>query len=183
MNFCPNYTTKDGAFEIYLDADSLTTERAGPKYGTYPSDEDLTKSKEIVAYNNNTERLSTKSVYHNEKKGFYFKGRPTRWASSKDYPLSELVKKEKTGTRAENWIRELQSHPDWTTTEIDWKAVDEIEEKLKALKIIKDKLVDIHDLLDCKTKTCEQYNGFTHWLGYKGNLTQEEYDLLKENLE
>ena len=177
MNFCPNYITKDGAFEIYLDADSLTTERAGPKYGTYPSDEDLTKSKEIVAYNNNTERLSTKSVYHNEKKGFYFKGRPTRWASSKDYPLSELVQKKKTGTRAENWIKELQSHPDWTTTEIDWKAVDEIEEKLKALEIIRShrgRMGGVDGTYEGPENT---------YLIELKNVHPDEYELLKENLE
>lgn len=96
MNFHPNYVTKDGAFEVFLVIDYLTEVRAGPKYGTYPSDEDLTKSETIVAYNTNTDRLSKKSVYYNEKKGFYFKGRPTRWASSRDYPLSELIKKEQT---------------------------------------------------------------------------------------
>lgn len=55
-----------------------------------------------------------------------------------------------------------------------------IEKSLKALEIIKEKEVDIHNLLI--SETVEQYNSYTHWLGYKGNLTQEEYDLLKEVL-
>ena len=55
-----------------------------------------------------------------------------------------------------------------------------IEKSLKALEIIKQKEVDIHNLLI--SKTVEQYNGYTHWLGCKGNLTEEEYDLLKEVL-
>lgn len=55
-----------------------------------------------------------------------------------------------------------------------------IEKSLKALDIIKEKQVDIHDLLI--SRAVEQYNSYTHWLGYKGNLTKEEYDLLKEVL-
>ena len=55
-----------------------------------------------------------------------------------------------------------------------------IEKSLKALEIIKQKEVDIHDLLI--SKTVEQYNSYTHWLGCKGNLTEEEYNLLKEVL-
>ena len=55
------------------------------------------------------------------------------------------------------------------------------QNKLKALEIIKKKEVDIHNLLI--SETAEQYNGYTHWLGYKGNLTQEEYNLLKEVLQ
>jgi hypothetical protein len=57
---------------------------------------------------------------------------------------------------------------------------EDIENKLKALEIIKEKEVDIHNLLI--SKTAEQYNGYTHWLGYKGNLTQEEFDTVKEAL-
>lgn len=61
-----------------------------------------------------------------------------------------------------------------------WPFVEEVEKAVKALEIIKDKQVDIHNLLN--SKTCKQFNNFTKWLGYKGNLTQEEYDLLKEVL-
>lgn len=56
-----------------------------------------------------------------------------------------------------------------------------MSKELEALKIINKKQVDIHNLLI--SKTVEQYNGYTHWLGYKGNLTQKEFDLLKEWLE
>lgn len=56
----------------------------------------------------------------------------------------------------------------------------ENDKKLKAFEIIKEKEVDIHNLLI--SKTAEQYNGYTHWLGCKGNLTQEEFEILKEVL-
>lgn len=56
-----------------------------------------------------------------------------------------------------------------------------MSKELETLKIINKKQVDIHNLLI--SKTVEQYNGYTHWLGYKGNLTKEEFDLLKEWLE
>ncbi len=60
-------------------------------------------------------------------------------------------------------------------------CLETIEKELKALEIIKKKQVDIHNLLE--SKTYEQYNGLALWLGYKGNLTKEEFELLKEVLE
>ena len=70
------------------------------------------------------------------------------------------------------------------------QAIKEVEKNIaileqakkyeKILEILKSKQVDIHNLLN--SKTCEEYNGFVHWLGYKGNLIQEEYDLLREEL-
>lgn len=49
------------------------------------------------------------------------------------------------------------------------------KEALEALKIINKKQVDIHNLLI--SKTAKQYNGYSHWLRHKGDLTQEEFDL------
>lgn len=54
------------------------------------------------------------------------------------------------------------------------------DKKLKALEIIKERKVDIHNLLN--SKTVEQYNGYAHWLGFNGNLTPKEYNLLREVL-
>ena len=64
--------------------------------------------------------------------------------------------------------------------EIIEKTVDEClinENKLKALEIIKDKIVLIDVLFD--TDTLEDYNDFK---SKQEQLTQEEYDLLKEIL-
>lgn len=58
--------------------------------------------------------------------------------------------------------------------------LNQVSKEHRALEIIKEKEVDIHNLLI--SKTAEQYNGYTHWLGCKGNLTQEEFDSLKEVL-
>ena len=69
-----------------------------------------------------------------------------------------------------------QNHLDIIETEL--KKFDKQDE---ILRIIKEKQVDIHNLLE--SKTCEQYNNHTHWLGYKGNLTQSEYELVKPYLE
>lgn len=67
----------------------------------------------------------------------------------------------------------------------EWK--DEIEKELKALEIIKEKRVDVDCLMDCfpydgfiSTTGRFEYNRSLTW-GEK-ELTQEEYDLLKEVL-
>lgn len=66
-----------------------------------------------------------------------------------------------------------------TDREISFCVEDYFKYK-KALEIIKEKQIDMHNLLN--SKTCEEYNGFVHWLGCKGNLTQEEFNLLEEVL-
>ena len=57
------------------------------------------------------------------------------------------------------------------------KRFDMLETPLKALEIIEKKNVCIHDLK--KSKTLNEYNGCREW---EEQLTQEEFDLLKEVL-
>lgn len=88
---------------------------------------------------------------------------------------------------AKDWIKELQSNPDWTTTEIDWEAVDEIERKLKAFEIIKKKKVEVHWLSECLAFVgahgLRRYNACVKWShSSESELTKEEYNLLKEVL-
>ena len=64
--------------------------------------------------------------------------------------------------KAKEWIDELQSNPDWSTTYIDWEAVDEIEDALKALKILKN------------------YEGMIDWPWLDEFATKEEKKILKE---
>ena len=84
---------------------------------------------------------------------------------------------------AKDWIKELQSNPDWTTTEIDWEAVDEIEKKLKALEIIKTKFVNLtvfRMTSFVKKEGVDCYN--VHFSSEEMHLTSEEFNLLKEAL-
>ena len=84
---------------------------------------------------------------------------------------------------AKDWIKELQLNPDWTTTEIDWEAVDEIEKKLKAVEIIKKKYVNLtifRITAFMKKEGVDCYN--IHFSSEEMHLTSEEFDLLKEVL-
>ncbi len=67
---------------------------------------------------------------------------------------------------------EKVNHP---TCEADIECFDIIEKSLKALEIIKEKIVLVDVLFD--TDTLEDYNDFK---SKQEQLTQEEYDLLKE---
>lgn len=88
MTFVPNYKTKDGMFLLMLKLDELTYEK--PEKG-YWVGKDLTKSPKIWAFNTETNSLSMKSVYHNDKVGFYFKGCPRRsFYKNLLYPINEL---------------------------------------------------------------------------------------------
>ena len=69
MKFNPNYKTKDGAFEIVIDIESLTNQK--PEKSCYYQNKELTKHK-IVVYNTDTNRMSDKSIYYNKKKGGSF---------------------------------------------------------------------------------------------------------------
>ena len=76
MNFNPNYITKDGIFEVVLDKSILVNDK--PKASCYPQNKEITNSK-IIVYNRSTQKMSEKSIYYNEKKGFYFKGNSSYW--------------------------------------------------------------------------------------------------------
>ena len=55
---------------------------------------------------------------------------------------------------------------------------EETKKKLKAFEIIKNKMVDVGKLFYCY-ESLEEYN---KWVSEKDKLTQEEFDLLKEEL-
>ena len=79
MKFIPNYKTKDGWFEVMLNKSAL--ENKPLEEGTYLEhyhNKEITQIK-ITVYNTRTERLSEKSIYYNEEKGFYFKGNSSYW--------------------------------------------------------------------------------------------------------
>ena len=57
---------------------------------------------------------------------------------------------------------------------------NELENELKVLEIIKNKKVDIE--LFNRVKTCKEYNYSVGFSRLNRDLTQEEYDLLKEVL-
>lgn len=79
MKFIPNYITKDKVFEVMLDKNIL--ENKPLEEGTYLEywhNKEITQTK-ITVYNTRTERMSEKSIYYNEEKGFYFKGNSSYW--------------------------------------------------------------------------------------------------------
>lgn len=79
MKFIPNYVTKDGWFEVMLNKSAL--ENKSLEEGTYYEhwhNKEITQNK-ITVYNTRTERMSEKSIYYNEEKGFYFKGNSSYW--------------------------------------------------------------------------------------------------------
>ena len=92
MRFNPNYTTKDGWFEVMLDKSIL--ENKPLEDGTYLEhwhNKEITQIK-ITVYNTVTKRMSEKSIYYNEKKGFYFKGNSSYWnkTPSNKYYINDL---------------------------------------------------------------------------------------------
>ena len=92
MKFIPNYITKDKVFEVMLDKNIL--ENKPLEEGTYLEhwhNKEITQIK-ITVYNTRTERMSEKSIYYNEKKGFYFKGSSSYWnkTPSSKYYINDL---------------------------------------------------------------------------------------------
>lgn len=82
MKFVPNYITKDKVFEVMID--KATLENKPLEDGTYLSwwhNKEITQNK-ITVYNRFTQRVSEKSIYYNEKKGFYFKGNSSYWTKT-----------------------------------------------------------------------------------------------------
>ena len=90
MKFNPNYKTKDGYFEVELDISKLTDEKP-PKQDYWQSDE-ITIHK-IQVYNTHTNKLSEKSIYYNEEKGYYFKGNNSYWNKTPNgkYYINDLL--------------------------------------------------------------------------------------------
>lgn len=79
MKFVPNYITKDKVFEVMIDISLL--ENKPLDEGTYYEhwhNKEITQNK-ITVYNRFTQCMSEKSIYFNEKKGFYFKGNSSYW--------------------------------------------------------------------------------------------------------
>ena len=92
MKFNPNYKTKDGYFEVMVDKNKL--ENKPLEEGTYAEwwhNEEITQCK-LIVYNTKTKRMSEKSIYYNEKKGFYFKGNSSYWnkTPSNKYYIKDL---------------------------------------------------------------------------------------------
>jgi hypothetical protein len=94
MNFNANYVTKDGWFEVMLDKSTLIKPQETNYIPNWKSKE-ITDLK-ITVYNTMTDRLSDKSIYYNEKKGFYFKGNSSYWNKTphSKYYINDLIKKE-----------------------------------------------------------------------------------------
>ena len=93
MKFNPNYKTKDDWFEVMLDKAIL--ENKPLEEGTYLEwwhNKEITQTK-VMVYNTQTERMSEKSIYYNEKKGFYFKGSSSYWnkTPSSKYYINDLI--------------------------------------------------------------------------------------------
>lgn len=64
---------------------------------------------------------------------------------------------------------------------LDSIPLEDIEKSLKALEIIKEKDVDIYILRKCKT--VDEYNSkIVHIVGEIRELTEDEFNLLKETL-
>ena len=91
MKFNPNYKTKDGWFEIMLDK-SILVKPEDEKYVKYYRSKEITDLK-LVVYNTMTDRMSEKSIYYNDKKGFYFKGNSSYWTKtpSSKYYINDLI--------------------------------------------------------------------------------------------
>ena len=90
--FIPNYITKDKIFEVMVDIPLL--ENKPLDVGTYYEhwhNKEITQNK-ITVYNTKTERISEKSIYYSEKKGFYFKGNSSYWTKTPHsrYYISDL---------------------------------------------------------------------------------------------
>ena len=75
--FIPNYISKDKIFEVMADISLLENK---------PFNEDTyyeyCHNNEITVYNTKTERISEKSIYYSENKGFYFKGNSSYWTKT-----------------------------------------------------------------------------------------------------
>lgn len=90
MKFNPNYKTKDGYFEVELDLSKLTNDK--PPKQEYWQNAEITIHK-IRVYNTHTNRFSEKSIYYNEEKGYYFKGKNSYWhkTPSSKYYINDLL--------------------------------------------------------------------------------------------
>ena len=93
MRFNPNYKTKDGWFEVMLDISLLENKPLEEDtYLDWWHNKEITQCK-VVVYNIMTGRMSEKSIYYNDKKGFYFKGSSSYWTKTphSKYYINELI--------------------------------------------------------------------------------------------
>jgi hypothetical protein len=93
MRFNPNYKTIDGWFEVMVDVSLLLNKPL--EAGTYLEhwhNKEITQNK-IIVYNTMTNRMSEKSIYFNENKGFYFKGSNSYWTKTphSKYYIADLI--------------------------------------------------------------------------------------------
>ena len=72
--FIPNYISKDKIFEVMIDISLLENKHLDKHtYYEYWHNKEIAQNK-ITVYNTKIERVSEKSIYYSENKGFYFKG-------------------------------------------------------------------------------------------------------------
>lgn len=82
MKFVPNYITKDKVFEVMIDKANFEDKSLeDDTYLSWKCSKEITQNK-ITVYNRFTQRVSEKSIYYNEKKGFYFKGNSSYWTKT-----------------------------------------------------------------------------------------------------
>lgn len=80
--FIPNYISKDKIFEVMIDSSLLENKPFDEgTYYEYWHNKEITQNK-ITVYNTKTERISEKSIYYSENKGFYFKGNSSYWTKT-----------------------------------------------------------------------------------------------------
>ena len=80
--FIPNYISKDKIFEVMIDIPLLENKHLDKHtYYEYWHNKEITQNK-ITVYNTKTERISEKSIYYSENKGFYFKGNSSYWTKT-----------------------------------------------------------------------------------------------------
>lgn len=88
MIFTPNYKTEDEVFEVMLDKNILSPVHPETRYGFVTKE--ITNTPKIWVYNTETRALSQKSIYYDEKKGFYFKAKWNYWNTA-TYRIDDLV--------------------------------------------------------------------------------------------
>lgn len=102
--------------------------------------------------------------------------------SKRKTPLKALEKLDHTiCLNRIDWGIDKYDHCDCKNVEEFVECYDIAEKALRALKIIKEKKVEVNILEFCET--CEEYNDFIKhrvWFQEEYILTQEEYELVKE---
>lgn len=89
MRFVPNFKTKDGTFEVEVNATKLSLKTQEP--GSYPTAKNITYNT-VKVYNTMTGSYSTKSLYVDKYERLYFKGSSSYWNKTpySKYYIDEL---------------------------------------------------------------------------------------------